>query len=47
MRNIGFSLKVGIRPKEIIDEFGVDSGALDFHLKRLLSVGLIVLKFGC
>jgi DNA-binding transcriptional ArsR family regulator len=39
--------KVGVRPKEIIDKFGVDSGTLDFHLKRLTAVGLIVLKFGC
>jgi len=39
--------KVGVRPKEIIEKFGVDSGTLDFHLKRLLAVGLIVLKFGC
>lgn len=39
--------KVGVRPKEIIDKFGVDSGTLDFHLKRLAAVGLIVLKYGC
>ena len=39
--------KAGVRPKEIIEKFGVDSGTLDFHLKRLLAVGLIVLKFGC
>ena len=39
--------KAGVRPKEIIDRFGVDSGTLDFHLKRLTAVGLIVLKFGC
>jgi predicted transcriptional regulator len=37
---------VGVRPKEIIDEFGVDSGTLDFHLKRLLSANLISLKSG-
>jgi ArsR family transcriptional regulator, arsenate/arsenite/antimonite-responsive transcriptional repressor len=39
--------KAGVRPKEIIEKFGVDSGTLDFHLKRLVGVGLIVLKFGC
>ncbi len=39
--------KAGVRPKEIIEQFGVDSGTLDFHLKKLLAVGLIVLKFGC
>jgi DNA-binding CsgD family transcriptional regulator len=39
--------KAGVRPKEIIDRFGVDSGTLDFHLKRLTAVGLIVLKSGC
>ena len=39
--------KAGVRPKEIIKKFGVDSGTLDFHLKRLVAVGLIVLKFGC
>ena len=39
--------KVGVRPKEIIDKFGVDSGTLDFHLKRLTAAGLIVIKFGC
>ena len=38
--------KVGIRPKEVIKEFGVDSGTLDFHLKKLMSVGLVVLKTG-
>ncbi len=34
----------GARPKDIIDQYGVDSGTLDFHLKKLLSVGLIVLR---
>ena len=27
--------KKGVRPKEMIDQFGVDSGTLDFHLKKL------------
>ena len=39
--------KVGARPKEMIEKFGVDSGTLDFHLKRLVAVGLILLKAGC
>ena len=34
----------GVRPKQIIDQFGFDSGTLDFHLKKLLSVNLISLK---
>jgi len=38
--------KVGVRPKEVIEEFGVDSGTLDFHLKKLMSVGLVTLKAG-
>jgi ArsR family transcriptional regulator len=33
--------KIGARPKELIDKFGFDSGTLDFHLKRLVAVGLI------
>lgn len=37
---------VGVRPKEMIDQFGLDSGTLDFHLKKLVSVGLISLKNG-
>jgi DNA-binding transcriptional ArsR family regulator len=37
----------GARPKDIINCYGVDSGTLDFHLKRLMAVGLIVLKSGC
>ncbi|MBU3614226.1 helix-turn-helix transcriptional regulator [Polynucleobacter sp. Latsch14-2] len=39
--------KKGARPKEMIDEFGVDSGTLDFHLKKLVAVRLIALKEGC
>jgi predicted transcriptional regulator len=34
----------GVRPKDIIEQFGVDSGTLDFHLKKLLVAGLIVAK---
>ena len=37
----------GARPRDIISYYGVDSGTLDFHLKRLMAVGLIVLKSGC
>jgi predicted transcriptional regulator len=37
----------GAKPKEMIIQYGVDSGTLDFHLKRLLSVGLINFKGGC
>ena len=33
----------GVKPKQIIKQFGVDSGTLDFHLKRLVAAGLIVL----
>ena len=33
--------KKGVRPKEMIDQFGVDSGTLDFHLKKLLAVNLV------
>jgi len=36
----------GVRPKDIIDTFGIDSGTLDFHLKKLIAAGLIVLKDG-
>jgi DNA-binding transcriptional ArsR family regulator len=32
----------GVKPKQIIEQFGVDSGTLDFHLKRLVAAGLIV-----
>ena len=38
--------EVGVRPKEMVKEFGVDSGTLDFHLKKLIHVGLIVHKAG-
>lgn len=38
--------KVGGRPKDMIDEFGFDSGTLDFHLKKLLAAQLICLKSG-
>jgi predicted transcriptional regulator len=38
--------KLGIRPKNIIDEFGFDSGTLDFHLKKLVAAKLICLKEG-
>jgi ArsR family transcriptional regulator, arsenate/arsenite/antimonite-responsive transcriptional repressor len=36
----------GARPKDLIERFGIDSGTLDFHLKKLLGVGLISLKIG-
>lgn len=36
--------EAGVRPKELIERYGFDSGTLDFHLKRLVSVGLIALK---
>ena len=32
----------GVKPKQIIDQLGVDSGTLDFHLKKLVLAGLIV-----
>ena len=38
--------EVGARPKEMIKGFSVDSGTLDFHLKKLINVGLIVHKAG-
>jgi ArsR family transcriptional regulator len=38
--------KVGARPKAMIDEFGFDSGTLDFHLKKLVAAKLICLKAG-
>lgn len=38
---------VGMRPKEMIDAFGFDSGTLDFHLKKLIAAKLIGLKVGC
>jgi ArsR family transcriptional regulator, arsenate/arsenite/antimonite-responsive transcriptional repressor len=37
---------VGVRPKDMIERFGIDSGTLDFHLKKLVGVGLISLKIG-
>jgi ArsR family transcriptional regulator len=37
---------MGARPKDIIERFGIDSGTLDFHLKKLVGVGLISLKIG-
>ena len=36
----------GVRPKVMISEFGLDSGTLDFHLKKLVAAGLITLKAG-
>lgn len=38
--------EVGARPKDMIERFGLDSGTLDFHLKKLMGVGLISLKTG-
>ena len=38
--------ETGVRPKDMIDEFRVDSGTLDFHLKKLVAAGLIILKAG-
>ena len=38
--------KVGGRPKDMINEFGFDSGTLDFHLKKLIAAKLICLKAG-
>jgi ArsR family transcriptional regulator, arsenate/arsenite/antimonite-responsive transcriptional repressor len=37
---------VGVRPKDMIERFSIDSGTLDFHLKKLVGVGLISLKIG-
>ena len=34
----------GIRPKEIVEQLGIDSGTLQFHLKRLMAVNLIMTK---
>ena len=34
----------GIRPKEIIEQLGIDSGTLHFHLNRLVAVNLIATK---
>lgn len=38
--------KNGARPKDIIEQFGLDSGTLDFHLKKLMAVNLITLRKG-
>lgn len=38
--------KTGVRPKEMSDKFGFDSGTLSFHLKKLMAVKLITLKAG-
>ncbi len=34
----------GVRPKEMIEQFGIDSGTLDFHLKKLLAVNLVSIR---
>lgn len=34
----------GVKPKEIIADLNVDSGTLDFHLKKLVAARLIRLK---
>ena len=36
----------GARPKDIIEQFGLDSGTLDFHLKKLMAVNLITMRKG-
>ncbi|QWD62577.1 winged helix-turn-helix domain-containing protein [Polynucleobacter sp. MWH-UH25E] len=36
----------GARPKDIIEQYGLDSGTLDFHLKKLMAVNLITLRKG-
>lgn len=36
----------GVRPRDMINQFGFDSGTLDFHLKKLVSAKLIYLKAG-
>jgi predicted transcriptional regulator len=36
----------GARPKDIIEQYGLDSGTLDFHLKKLMAVNLITWKKG-
>jgi ArsR family transcriptional regulator len=36
----------GARPKDIIEQFGLDSGTLDFHLKKLMAVNLIIMRKG-
>ncbi|MBU3559431.1 winged helix-turn-helix domain-containing protein [Polynucleobacter sp. Nonnen-W13] len=34
----------GIKPKEIVEQLGIDGGTLHFHLKRLMAVNLIMTK---
>ena len=34
----------GARPRDIVENIGIDSGTLDFHLKRLLAVNLVSLR---
>ena len=34
----------GIRPKEIVEQLGIDDGTLHFHLNRLMAVNLIATK---
>ena len=41
---IVLSGKEGVAPKHIIKKFNVDSGTLDFHLKKLQKVKLIAKK---
>jgi len=36
--------KKGIRPKEIVEQLGIDGGTLHFHLNRLMAVNLIAPK---
>ena len=36
--------KKGVRPKEIIEQLGIDGGTLHFHLNRLMVVNLIATK---
>jgi ArsR family transcriptional regulator len=41
---ISQSGEVGVTPKEIVEQFGVDSGTLQFHLKKLINVNLVSKK---
>jgi len=34
----------GVAPKEIVEQFWVDSGTLQFHLKKLMNVNLVSKK---
>jgi DNA-binding MarR family transcriptional regulator len=34
----------GVAPKDIVEQFGVDSGTLQFHLKKLINVNLVSKK---